>query len=464
MGRWRKSAILKYSGPTPKIIFLGVATLLIALFLKGLELAISKFLITLDLGNAVDFSFYYYMLSVIAFILIIIAVVERVTRSDKRHIKVLVKKRLCAYSKGNPLHLKDGEQEPRIDVAEMDRGFKIRIECPSALFEAVSNLESVISDSLRKKYGDYAVVYKEEDVAGRYVDYYIADVVSDFKKQSIYRCIEDIPCEDDTRLYIRDDVYIDFSRTLNSSTLFVGGTRSGKTTAATSTILLPTLLKGRDAYGSRVVIVDPKSAEFSQCSYVLSPDLNGDVEHILKEIKEFDQTRINRQQIINAEGKKRGKAAKWYDIGMKPSILFIDEWVALQDLFPKKASKEKPEYCLSVFQGLIRRIATQGASAGCFLIISIAQASVGVGGLESVVNNACGIRVLFKPKKEEAAFIWDSKQLDALKEWGFGPGDAWFSIDDGINNHVSFVKFPKLDECFDEYKALSDLMKEYYED
>ena len=91
MGRWRKSAILKYSGPTPKIIFLGVATLLIALFLKGLELAISKFLITLDLGNAVDFSFYYYMLSVIAFILIIALFVQLVETALKKLMPPLYK-------------------------------------------------------------------------------------------------------------------------------------------------------------------------------------------------------------------------------------------------------------------------------------------------------------------------------------------------------------------------------------
>ena len=136
----------------------------------------------------------------------------------------------------------------------------------------------------------------------------------------------------------------------------------------------------------------------------------------------------------------------------------------MQGLFPKKASKENPDYCLAEFQSLIQQIATQGASAGCFLIISIAQASVGVGGLDTVVKNACGIRIMFKPEKEDASFIWDSKQLEVLREWSFSPGDAWFSVDDGVHNRVSFVKFPRLDERFDEYRALSELLEEYYKD
>jgi DNA segregation ATPase FtsK/SpoIIIE-like protein len=222
------------------------------------------------------------------------------------------------------------------------------------------------------------------------------------------------------------------------------------------------LKQGPDSFGSKVVIIDPKNAELSQCAHVVSPDINNNVEKVLEAVKNFNRTRIIRQQIINKEGKKRGKAAKWFDIGMKPCILFVDEWVALQGLFPKKAPRENPDYCLAAFQSLIQQIATQGASAGCFLIISIAQASVGVGGLDTVVKNSCGIRIMFKPEKEEARFIWDRMQLEVLREWSFGPGDAWISIDDGTNNNIRFVKFPLLDARFDEYRALSDLLEEYY--
>lgn len=460
--RWRQNAILKYSSPTPKIILLGVGMLLIALIIKTFEFIINQIVVALKLGKTVDFMLFFYLTLATATVIIAIAFIEKITRSDKRNIKYLVKHRLCAYKMGNPLHLRESEIQPKIKVFTAERGFKIRIECASAKFDDVSNLESVISDCLRKKYGDFAVVKKEEDIAGRYVDYYIIDVVADAHKQSVYRSIEDIPT-DKTKLFIRDDINIDYSKVLNTSALVVGKTRSGKSTGIISVFLLPVLKQGPDSFGSKVVIIDPKNAELSQCAHVVSPDINNNnVEKVLEAVKAFNRTRIKRQQIINKEGKKRGKAVKWFDIGMKPCILFFDEWLALQGLFPKKAPRENPDYCLAAFQSLIQQIATQGASAGCFLIISIAQASVGVGGLDTVVKNSCGIRIMFKPDKEDGSFIWDRKQLEVLREWSFGPGDAWISIDDGTNNNIRFVKFPLLDERFDEYRALSDLLEEYY--
>ena len=146
---------------------------------------------------------------------------------------------------------------------------------------------------------------------------------------------------------------------------------------------------------------------------------------------------------------------------MHPSLLFIDEFIALQGLFPKKAPREAPDYCLATFQSLIRRIATQGASAGCFLIISTAEASVGVGGLESVVNSACGIRILFKPSYSEGLFLWSKDKLENVRELHYSAGDAWISIDDGEHDAVSLVRFPYLD--FGEYAVLAELLRKYNE-
>lgn len=463
--RWSEKAVVKYWSPTPKIILLGVAALLIAGLVKISEFIANTFAKTLKYGTIFDFSTIFFSFLFLSVVFAIVALAEKRMRRDDREIKYIVRRRLCAFAHGNPLHLREGEIEPKVIVKRIDRdGFRIRVECASAKFEDVAKLDSAISDSLRVKYGDYAVTSQVEDVAGRYVDYFIENVVAEYQKQSIYNSINDVPAEDVTRLHIRDDVFIDYSKVLNASTLMCGGTRSGKSTAAISTFLLPVLKHGPDNYGSKVIVVDPKSAELSQCSHVLSPDINGDVEHILAAIRDFNQTRIQRQKIINEEGRKRGKAVKWFQIGMHPCLLFLDEWISLVDLFPRKASKEKPDYSVGAFQNLIKMIATQGASAGCFLVISTGQASVGVGGLDSVVNNACGIRILFKPKRNDAAFIWDSKQIEAMREWDFSPGDAWYSIDDGVHNHVGFIKFPRLSDSFDEYGALSELMEKYYGD
>ncbi|SFI40131.1 hypothetical protein SAMN04487830_1592 [Pseudobutyrivibrio sp. OR37] len=459
MRGWQKDNLLKYTSPTPKIIILGVGIFIGAGFLKGIEYVSNNLYQLLGKDYSVDFEKYITILFTIGTAIVVIAFIENIVRSDRRKIKYIVRKRLCASRMGNPLHLIEGEIEPDIYVNNIDSGFVIRVECQSAKFDDVANLETVISDCLRKRFGNYAVIAKEEDIAGRYVDYYIEDVIKNYNKQSVYKTISDIPSIS-TKIYIREDVYIDYTKVLNSSAIVSGKSRSGKTTAIISTFLLPILKQGRDKFGSKVVIVDPKSAELSQCPYVLSPRENGDVEHILKAIKGFNNLRIKRQKFINKAADEDGKARKWFEIGMKPCILFLDEFVSIQDMFPKKASKEKPEYCLAEFQGMLRQIATQGASAGCFLILSTAEASVGTGGLETAVNNACGIRILFKPSKEEARFLWDSSKLEILRERQFLAGDAWFSADDGTNNNIKFVKFPRIE--FGEYKALSDLLNKYY--
>lgn len=264
------------------------------------------------------------------------------------------------------------------------------------------------------------------------------------------------------QFYIREDVVIDLSRVMNASALIAGRTRSGKTTGILSVFILPALMQGRDEFGSEIVIVDPKSAELSMCPHVLAPKLDGDVEHIYEAVCNFNRARVVRQRIINEAGLAEGKAVKWWDLGMHASILFLDEYVSLQGMLPKKASKEKPNYSLEEFKNQIRQIATQGASAGCFLILSTAEASVGTGGLEAAVNKACGIRVLFKPSKAEASYLWSSEQLEVLRERRFGAGDAWFSADDGLHDRPRFVKFPFLE--FGEYEALSVLLTQYYEE
>lgn len=461
MKAWSKDAHLRYGSPTAKIILFAVGALLLALVVKGAEIAVNKIHIFIGRNSVSDYRLIYDYALVISVIVFVIATSEHLLRSNSRRILYLVRKRLCDSFYGNPLHLVDGEIEPHIWVIKTKHGYRVRIECQSSKYDDVASLETTISDCLRNRFENYAVVSKEEDIAGRYVDYFVQDVVMEYSKQAVYKSVDDIPIHS-TRFYIRPDLYIDFSKVLNASTIIAGRTRSGKSTSGISVFLLPTLKRGRDAYGSKVVIVDPKSAELSLCPHVLSPDINGNVEHILDAIRDFNKLRIRRQKIINERCRKTGKAHKWYRIGMHPSILFLDEFISLQDLFPKKPTKEKPEYCLAEFQGLLLQIATQGASAGCFLILSTAEASVGVGGLSTTINNACGIRILFKPSIDEARFLWDSNKLEVLRERQYSAGDAWFSADDGINNCVRFVKFPCLQ--FGEYEVLSALLNSYYSD
>lgn len=366
MSSWRRDAYLRYCSPTPKIILFGAALLIIAGLLKMVETLVMCIVNQLQHNIDIDFSNLITFVLALSGIVIIFAIIERTLRSTKRDIKYVVKKGLCANCFGNPLNLHDGEIEPSVVVTETVKGYIITVDCISADFDDVASLETVISGCLRNKYGNYAVVAKEEDIAGKYVDYYIEDVVSNFYKQSYYTSLDDVPSHP-TKIFIRKDVYIDYTRVLNSSAIVAGRSRSGKTTAIISTFLLPILKLGRDDYGSRIIIVDPKLAELSLCPHVLSPAPNGSVEHILDAIRDFNRIRVERQKIINDFCKSEGKAVKWFDVDMKPCVLFLDEFVSVQDMFPKKATKEKPDYSLADFQGLLRQIATQGASAGCFL-------------------------------------------------------------------------------------------------
>ena len=158
---------------------------------------------------------------------------------------------------------------------------------------------------------------------------------------------------------------------------------------------------------------------------------------------------------------EKGDAVKWWDAGMHVSFLFIDEYVSARSIFPQKASKDNPDYSLNNFDGLVKRIVTMGASAGCYVIISIAEASVESGGLPAMIRSAMSTKILFKPTQTEARLIWDSEKLKNFPERIYQAGDAWFSSTDGINDNVTYVSFPQMD--FKVYYELGRLLKEYYD-
>ena len=147
---------------------------------------------------------------------------------------------------------------------------------------------------------------------------------------------------------------------------------------------------------------------------------------------------------------------------MHPSFLFLDEYVALRSLLPSKAAKDDPDYCLATFDGLLRRVVTMGASAGCYVIISIAEASVESGGLPAMLRSAMSTRILFRPTRSEGLLMWDKTMLDTMPPRVYKAGDAWFSSTDGEHDAVSYVHFPVMQ--FPIYRELGRLLAEYYSD
>lgn len=208
--------------------------------------------------------------------------------------------------------------------------------------------------------------------------------------------------------------------------------------------------------------MDPKRAELSRLPGVVTVDDDGGGRAILEALKNFAVLITERQAALNERSEQSGDAEHWWDVGMHPCFLFVDEYVSARGLLPKRADKDEPEYCLATFDSLIKRIVTMGASAGCYVIVSIAEASVEEGGLPAMLRSAMGTKILFRPTLPEARLLWSADKLEAMMDKGhYGPGEAWFSSTDGEHDDISFVRFPRLE--FPAYKALDNLLRLYGE-
>lgn len=376
---------------------------------------------------------------------------------DEVHIRFAVQRRLWCAAYGNPLHLVTGQALPQVRVVVDGCDYVITVYATSVSIDTIVSAASEISSCLDKKYKNYAVIEINEDIARNAVCFRVADVTAD---KSIYATSpHDLQSAYDTKLVVQADTEIDL--TTSGSMLFAGKTRSGKTTGVIS-VLLQLLQQGRDAYHSQVLIVDPKNAELSRLNGVVSPSEDGDATEIIERLQEFERTIKQRQAVLNDMSKEKGDSVKWWEAGMHASVVFLDEFVALRSLFPKKAPKDNLDYCIEQFDKILTRIVTMGASAGCYVIISIAEASVDSGGLPAMLRDAMSTRVLFRPTLREARFLWESAMLEDMPQRTYNPGDAWFSSTDGVHDSVSYVHFPVMD--FPIYRELGRLLEEYYSD
>lgn len=391
--------------------------------------------------------------------LLALAVIFKALTPTKAQIARMVRRGLYDPSRGNPLRLRRGDQLPRIRCKREGEGrYALTISAGQGVnIHTIRAAAPVISSALNRRLQRYAVVSIEQDVAYNGVTFRIEDVMVD--RSLTFKSVEEMRPLKPTLLTVQKGTAIDL--TTSGSILVAGKTRSAKTTGAIA-LLLQVLLSGRDIFGSRVVIVDPKQAELSRLPYVVTLDEDGEAKSVLGAVKDFAATITRRQKVLNDLSEQTGDAVKWWEAGMKPSFLFIDEYVALRSILPKKATKDDEGYSLDSFDGLLKRAVTMGASAGAFVIISIAEASVQEGGLPAMLRSAMSTRILFRPTRAEALLIWDKERLDGLPERTYGPGDAWFSSTDGTHEDVSFTHFPRME--FPVYQELGRLLREYYGD
>lgn len=386
---------------------------------------------------------------------VLLSVLAYLLAGDSRRIKWRVSERICSASLGNPLQLSENDELPSVSCKPDGDGFAVVVSTSSSSTERVAGAAPFVSAALTGRFSSLAVVSVEQDPASRFVRFVLRDVASD--RSLSFSSADQMRPSNPCRLAIQDGLDLDL--TVARSILVCGRTRSGKTTSVIS-LLLQVLLAGPDDWGSSVTIIDGKGAELAAIG-AETLDEDGTAHGILSAMNDFERTRLRRQKRLNDLSRETGEAVMWWDrrAGMRPSYLFIDEYLALRSILPSKESKDDPGYSLAEFDGSVRRIATMGASAGCFLIISVAQASVGAGGIPTIVLEACGTRLLFRPNINDGAFMWPRDALEVLPERSYSPGEAWFSCDDGDHANPSVVKFPQLD--FPAYAELRRLLAEY---
>lgn len=455
---------LIYAMPDTKLLVSGIGTLILSGAIYIFKIVLGAMPVEMDfMKTAVEwlvstFKTISITLLVISVILIAIAVVVHFKMPNKARIRYMVRKVLYSHEFGNPLKLKDGERLPKIKCAETEKGvFTLTVKAVSCTVEDIQNISSSISSALNKRFNQYAVTQTSSDIAFNSVAFRIEDVTID--RSLTFNDVSEMKPQEPTRLMVQQGTEIDL--TTSGSILVAGKTRSGKTTGIIS-LLIQALQCGRDEYNSEVIIIDPKQAELSRLPYVVTLDENGEAKAVLQAMKRFCDTIKSRQAVLNDLSEQKGDVVKWWEAGMHVSFLFIDEYVALRSIFPTKASKDDPDYCLATFDGLLKRIVTMGAAAGCYAIISIAEASVSEGGLPAMLRSAMSTKILFKPTLDEARLMWDSDKLKDLNNGRvYNAGDAWFSSTDGIHDSVSYVHFPLMN--FKVYAELGRLLTAYYD-
>lgn len=372
-------------------------------------------------------------------------------------IRQMLRYRLFAKAGGNPLGLKSDSVIPSLDVKpDGDGRYSVTIDTTACSADTLVKLPKIISSGLTDGYAGWAVVAVDEDPASSFVSYIIEDVMK--SRKIIAETPWEFYSDHVTELIVQDGFSLDLTK--SGSILMVGKTRSGKTTAVES-MLIQLLAHGPDNYGSKVLVLDPKGAELSRLSYTLSPDENGSARGMLQALRDFEQTRRSRQKVLDDLSEQHGHPVMWWEADMHPSVLFIDEWVAFQALMPKKASKDDPDYSLQALQDMVKILVTMGASAGCYVILSTAEASVESAGVPSMIRSAMGTKILMRPTKQEGSLLWSTDKMEALPERRYAQGDAWISSTDGIHDNPSFAQFPRMD--FPEYEVLRDLLTRYYD-
>lgn len=456
-----RESLLKWSFPTTKGGLAGVTFAMMGLLLWVLGVVLSKAtvpqqfsIIVANVANVVDMVGRGFL--ILGITITAIAVITAVLLPDSLRLRWYARKRLFAFRFGNPLGFKDGERLPRLSVSRDEEGFWLTVWALSSTPEELVNAQNALSAGMRGRLRDFAVTQTDSDVAAQCVRFRFENVKQD--RSITVHSLADLSTSDVTKLRVQEGLEVDL--TSSGSMLAVGVTRSGKTSGVLA-LLLQIASHGADAHGSRVVVVDPKMAELSRVPHTVTLDEDGTARSILATMRDLESLTKKRQSALNDASGSSGSPVKWWDLGMHPTVLFVDEYVALRTLFPTRALKDDGGYNLGEFDASLRRLMTMGASAGVFVIVSIAQASVE--NIPSMLRRAFSTKFLFRPTVDEARLVWDGSRFESMPQRIYGPGDAWFTSEDGVHDNVTFAHFPVFAPGFGEYRVLGELLTAYEE-
>jgi hypothetical protein len=120
-------------------------------------------------------------------------------RNMSQHNRIYYRTREALFhsSFGNPLHLRDGDILPQIDVtAVANRTYQIRITIRSVPIETLQRVRDTISYAMTgEELSGYAVTDVLQDIAGNYVDFILEDVIYKRSHQYVFTSLEDYVAE-----------------------------------------------------------------------------------------------------------------------------------------------------------------------------------------------------------------------------------------------------------------------------
>lgn len=241
--------------------------------------------------------------------------------------------------------------------------------------------------------------------------------------------------------------------------ILAGKTRSGKSYTLFS-LLLQLYRNNRDTLDgiarSSIRIIDPKNSTLSTLENATD---GSNTKAILKSVKDFEASIMLRQDYLRSYYSKVGKEVKWYEAGLQPNWLVIDEYAALIRLLPKSVKKDDDfPYSQKDFDNMMIRILTMGAEAGCFVIISTSKASTE--NLPTQLRDAFQNRILMRPTSDEAHLLWSADELGGWHQHSYRAGTGIFSANDGEHYTPTDIRMPDLK--FDVLTELKDAATAYF--